>query len=91
MKTVDQTVAATLTGIAVNFVGEGGESISVHLNQTDRGLTDTQAIEKAKSVMMEVATFPLEPNENTIEAAPQSPDIGEQDESATSRSFSPID
>jgi hypothetical protein len=90
MQIINQTVSSTLSGIDVKFIGEGGETISVHFAQTGGGaIADDEAIEKAKSVMVQVATFGQDFSNDPVEE--DSRDIAEQVEGSTSRTFSPID
>jgi hypothetical protein len=45
-------------GFTVEFVGQGGEVVSVQLrNDSDRTLTSHNAIERAKTLMGELASF----------------------------------
>ncbi|WP_018237141.1 hypothetical protein [Ensifer sp. BR816] len=52
-------------GFTVEFVGEGGEIVSVSLrNDSDRSLNRMNALERAKAVMMELANTDTKTLEN---------------------------
>ncbi len=90
MHIINQSVARTASGTAVEFVGEGGEKISVFLTSTNMPPSDALAIDKAKAAMVQVATFETEFDDTRAETAGE-PIVQQHQEASTSRTYSPID
>jgi hypothetical protein len=69
-------------GFTVEFVGKGGEVVSVQLrNDTDRTLNSGNAIDRAKAVMSELATFDATAALASADAAqPSARTSGDRDE-----------
>ncbi|HTO31017.1 MAG TPA: hypothetical protein VL202_07575 [Pararhizobium sp.] len=58
MQVIGKQVHDEKSAVIVEFVGEGGDVVSVHLQKDDEGrLNRMNAEEKAKAVMMQIATF----------------------------------
>ncbi|KQV80496.1 hypothetical protein [Rhizobium sp. Root1220] len=57
MQIIKQTITRTASGTAVEFIGEGEEKISVLFTDTNASPSDTLAVDKAKAIMVQVATF----------------------------------
>jgi hypothetical protein len=89
MNIINQSVARTASGTAVEFVGEGGDKISVLLAGGDTLSSDTLAIDKAKAIMVQVATFGIEFDDTDAETF--EPIVQHDNEASTSRTYSPID
>jgi hypothetical protein len=90
MHILNQSVTRTASGTAVEFVGKGGEKISVLLTSTNTMPSDVLAIEKAKATMVQVATFGAKSDETEAESLSHHVVIEQQD-AGTSRTYSPID
>ncbi|CAN7701491.1 hypothetical protein LJR098_002510 [Rhizobium sp. LjRoot98] len=58
MEIVGKKVHEENSGVTVEFVGEGGDVVSVHMKNDENGnLNRLNAEEKAKAVMVQIATF----------------------------------
>ncbi|WP_438754359.1 hypothetical protein [Pararhizobium sp. O133] len=58
MQVIGKQVHDEKSAVIVEFVGEGGDVVSVHLQKDDEGsLNRMNAEEKAKAVMIQIATF----------------------------------
>ncbi|KQV36711.1 MULTISPECIES: hypothetical protein [unclassified Rhizobium] len=58
MKIVGKQVHEEKSGVTVEFVGEGGDVVSVHMKKDeDRNLNRINAEQKAKAVLVQIATF----------------------------------
>jgi|UPI00055C029D hypothetical protein len=58
MEVIGKQVHDEKSAVTVEFVGEGGDVVSVHLKKDDDGnLNRLNAEEKAKAIMVQIATF----------------------------------
>jgi hypothetical protein len=61
MEVIDKHVHDEKSAVTVEFVGDGGEIISVHLTKgDDDDLTRLNAEEKAKAIMVQIAAFEID-------------------------------
>ncbi len=68
MEIIGKQVHEEKSGVTVEFVGEGGDVVSVHMKKDEDGnLNRLNAEEKAKAVMVQIATFgtDVEETDNT--------------------------
>lgn len=66
MKVIGKQINEEKSSITVEFVGEGGDVVSVQLKKDDDGrLNRLNAEEKAKAVMVQIATFDVDEGEDT--------------------------
>jgi hypothetical protein len=65
MEVIGKKVHDEKSGVTVEFVGEGGDIISVHMKKNEDGnLNRLNTEEKAKAVMVQIATFDTEVEED---------------------------
>lgn len=61
MEVIDKQVHDEKSAVTVEFVGEGGDVVSVHLKKDEDGnLNRLNAEEKAKAIMVQIATFEID-------------------------------
>ncbi|MCV9967484.1 hypothetical protein OIU34_37270 [Pararhizobium sp. BT-229] len=61
MEVIDKQVHDEKSAVTVEFVGDGGEVVSVHLKKgDDDNLNRLNAEEKAKAIMVQIATFEID-------------------------------
>lgn len=90
MEIVDKQVHEVKNGVTVEFVGEGGDVVSVHMKKDENGhLNRLNAEEKAKAVMVQIATF----DTDVAQTGEHSSESGADDHSEldSSESASPIE
>jgi hypothetical protein len=90
MEIVDKQVHEEKNGVTVEFVGEGGDVVSVHMKKDENGhLNRLNAEEKAKAVMVQIATF----DTDVAQTGEPSSESGADDHSEldSSESASPIE
>jgi len=64
MEIIGKQVYEEKSGVTVEFIGEGGDVVSVHMNKDEGGTVNRlKAEEKAKAVMVQIATFDTEVGE----------------------------
>lgn len=84
MEVIGKQVNEEKSFISVEFVGEGGDVVSVHLKKDDKGnLTRLNAEEKAKAIMVQIATFEMDEREDATMAETASGDAGPTGEKHT--------
>jgi hypothetical protein len=72
MQVVETLVIRANGELTVEFTGEGGDVINVHFANAGEPAGDAEAIEKARAVMVQVATFEESAGADEVDAA--SPD-----------------
>ncbi|WP_455274236.1 hypothetical protein [Rhizobium herbae] len=61
MEVIDKQVHDEKSAVTVEFIGDGGEIVSVHLKKgDDDNLNRLNAEEKAKAIMVQIATFEVD-------------------------------
>jgi hypothetical protein len=68
MQLLNTNVAHEENACTVEFIGEGGEVVSVRLELDARGLDDETAIDRAKVMMVQLTTFDDRPAVNEYDA-----------------------
>jgi hypothetical protein len=67
MEIIGKQVHEEKSGVTVEFVGEGGDVVSVHMKKDERGsLNRMNAEDKAKAVMVQIATFDTNPEDDDL-------------------------
>ena len=87
MEILDKQVHEEKDGVTVEFVGEGGDVVSVHMKKDEDGhLNRLNAEEKAKAVMIQIATF-----DTDVEEKGELSSESEADNQSKLESASPVD
>jgi hypothetical protein len=69
MEVIGKQIHEEERGVTVEFVGEGGDVVSVHMKKDDDGnLNRLNAEQKAKAVMVQIATFNTDADGASAEA-----------------------
>jgi hypothetical protein len=67
MEIIGKQVHEEKSGVTVEFIGEGGDIVSVHMKKDEGGsLNRMNAEDKAKAVMVQIATFDTDPEDDDL-------------------------
>lgn len=80
MEIIRKHVHEEKSSVTVEFDGEGGDVVSLHMKKHDGGsLNRLNAEDKAKAVMVQIATFNLDPERTDDVRTPTAQDIDSTD------------
>ena len=91
MQLIDTRVSDVGSELTVEFVGEGGETVLVRMNNDDHLLDEENAINHAKALMVQLTAFDDGATARPVELNSHRPDTRDADPLADTESLLPSD